>query len=95
MLHRAVRLPSRMLVAVRTRKGTFNATIGNISARGARLCGLPDRITAVGDRLDILVLEHRYPAEVRWQIDDTCGVMFARPLETGEIAAILGSRAEG
>jgi hypothetical protein len=95
MLQRAFRLPSRVLVQVRTPRGAFDATIGNLSAGGARLLGVPDGSIAVGDRIGIQCLGHLHDAEVRWHFDDTCGLMFIRPLETGQIAAILASRIAG
>jgi len=89
---RAYRLPSRVLVQVRTPEGGFDATIGNLSNSGARLLGVPDRMVKVGDQLDIQCQGHRHLAEVRWHFDDTCGLMFQTPLADAQIDAILGSR---
>ena len=89
---RAYRLPSRVLVQVRTPEGGFDATIGNLSNSGARLLGVPDRMVKVGDQLDIQSQGHRHLAQVRWPFDDTCGLMFQTPLADAQIDAILGSR---
>lgn len=92
MLQRAVRLPSRVLVQVRTSRGSFDATIGNISAGGARLLGVPEDKLAVGDRIVISCLSHPHSAVVRWHFDDTCGLMFEKPLTTDEINTIRSAR---
>lgn len=92
MLQRAQRLPSRVLVLVRAPGGSFDATIGNLSTSGARLLGVPDRMLKVGDRIEIQCLSYTHTAEVRWHFDDTCGLMFADPLDEGQIQAILSSR---
>ena len=95
MLQRAIRLPSRVLIHVRTANGSFDATIGNLSAGGARLLGVPDGMLRVGDVIDLHGLGCLHQAEVRWHFDDTCGLMFARPLAPDHIAAILGARRAG
>lgn len=92
MLQRAIRLPSRVLVQVRCERGGFDATIGNLSAGGARLLGVPDDMLTVGDGIDIQCLGRTHRAEVRWKFDDTCGLQFSRPLEPAQIDAILSSR---
>ncbi|MCB1405642.1 MAG: PilZ domain-containing protein [Rhodobacteraceae bacterium] len=91
MLQRASRLPSRVLVQVRTQGAVFDATIGNLSPGGARLLGVPDRALKVGERIDIQAMGRNLQAEVRWNFDDTCGLMFAQPLSQTDISAILGS----
>jgi len=92
MLQRAIRLPSRVLVHVRTDRTAFDATIGNLSPGGARLLGVPDGALSVGDRIVIQCLGRLHDAEVRWHFDDTCGLMFSQPLNDAQIAAILASR---
>lgn len=92
MLQRAVRLPSRVLVRVRTVVTCFDATIGNLSTGGARLLGVPDGAVTVGDRITIQCLGRAHEAEVRWHFDDTCGLHFAQPLDDAQIATILASR---
>jgi len=92
MLQRAQRLPSRVLVQVRAPAGAFDATMGNLSAGGARLLGVPDRMVHVGDALTIRCYGVSHGAEVRWHFDDTCGLMFDRPLDEAQIAAILAAR---
>ncbi len=92
MLQRATRLPSRVLIQVRTADTVFDATIGNLSAGGARLLGVPDRALKVGERIDIQAMGKHLQAEVRWNFDDTCGLMFSNPLTQTDITAILGSR---
>lgn len=91
MLQRATRLPSRVLVQVRTPGSVFDATIGNLSSGGARLLGVPDRALKVGERIDIQAMGRHLQAEVRWNFDDTCGLMFSQPLSQADISAILGS----
>ena len=92
MLQRAHRFPSRILVNVRAPAGAFDATMGNLSAGGARLLGVPDRMVHVGETLMIRCFGLSHMAEVRWHFDDTCGLMFARPLEEAQISVILASR---
>ena len=92
MLQRAVRLPTRVLIQVRYGDLVFDATIGNISAGGARLLGVPDDALKVGETIDIHALGKQMRAEVRWHIDDTCGLMFDKPLSGHEISEILGAR---
>lgn len=92
MLQRAQRLPSRVLVQIRAPGGGFDATIGNLSQTGARLLGVPERRLKVGDRIEVQCLGQAHAAEVRWHFDDTCGLMFADPLDTRQIEAILASR---
>ena len=92
MPNRALRLPSRVLVQVRAPRGTFDATIGNLSGSGARLLGVPDRMLRIGDRINIHCSGQDHVAEVHWHFDDTCGVMFLAPLSEGNIVTILGSR---
>lgn len=92
MLQRAPRLPMRVLVQVRSPVGGFDATIGNLSAGGARLLGVPDRMVRVGDQIEIHCQGNAHVAQVRWHFDDTCGLMFDEPLSPRDIAAILGSR---
>lgn len=92
MPNRALRLPTRALVQVRALMGLFDATLGNVSANGARLLGVPDRMLRIGDFVAILCVGHQHPAEVRWHFDDTCGLMFEEPLSEYQIEAILGSR---
>lgn len=92
MLHRAQRLPTRVLVQVRAPGGGFDATIGNVSAGGARLVGVPDRMLRVGDHVEICAPGQALLAEVRWHFDDTCGLMFAEPLDDARINALLGAR---
>lgn len=93
MLQRAIRLPSRVLVQVRSDRGGFDATIGNLSTGGARLLGVPDGILGVGDRIEIHCQGRTHRAEVRWKFDDTCGLQFANPLNQAQIDALLASRA--
>lgn len=92
MLQRARRLPSRVLVQVRTSRGSFDATIGNISAGGARLLGVPEDMVSVGDRIVISCLSRPQAAHVRWHFDDTCGLMFEKPLTDAEINTIRAAR---
>lgn len=92
MQQRAIRLPTRALIHVRTPNTDFDATIGNVSNDGARLLGVPDDLLEVGDTLEIVVCGHAHVAEVRWHIDDTCGLMFSQPLTALQIATILGSQ---
>lgn len=92
MLQRATRLPSRVLIQVRTAEAVFDATIGNLSCGGARLLGVPDHALQVGQRIDIHAMGKCLAAEVRWNFDDTCGLMFAKPISHDDIDAILGSR---
>jgi len=92
MLQRAARLPSRVLIQVRTTDGVFDATIGNLSPGGARLLGVPDHALKVGERIDIQAFGRQLQAEVRWNFDDTCGLLFSSPLSQTDIVAILGSR---
>ena len=47
MLQRATRLPTRVLIHVHTDSGGFDATLGNLSATGARLLGVPDQALRV------------------------------------------------
>lgn len=92
MMNRAVRLPTRALVQVRAPQGGFDATLGNVSAGGARLLGVPEGMLSVGDRVDIQCAGQRHRAEVRWHFDDTCGLMFETPLTDWQIMTILASR---
>lgn len=92
MLQRAARLPSRILVQVRTPNGRFDATIGNLSAGGARLLGVPDGMLKVGEMITIICLNRPHRAQVRWHFDDTCGLQFSQPLSEGEIDAMRTSR---
>lgn len=92
MLQRAARLPSRALVHVHSPCGSFDATIGNISQTGARLLGVPEDMLSVGEKIVITCQTRRHRAQVRWHFDDTCGLMFERPLKTDEIDAIRSSR---
>jgi hypothetical protein len=92
MLQRAIRLPSRVLVQIRSDRGGFDATIGNLSPGGARLLGVPDGILAIGDHIEIQCQGRAHRAEVRWRFDDTCGLQFAHPLEPSQIETILASR---
>ena len=92
MLQRATRLPTRVLIHVHTDSGGFDATLGNLSATGARLLGVPDQALRVGDQVDILCQGQSHRAEVRWHFDDTCGLMFSGPLDEGQITTILASR---
>lgn len=94
MLQRAIRLPSRVLVQIRSDQGGFDATIGNLSTSGARLLGVPDGMLTVGDHIDILCQGRTHHAQVRWKFDDTCGLQFAQPLDQIQIDAILGSRVQ-
>lgn len=89
---RALRLPTRALVQVRAPQGTFDATLGNLSAGGARLLGVPDRTLRIGDWVEVVSAGQLYSAEVRWQFDDTCGLMFETPLSDQQITTILGRR---
>lgn len=90
MPSRALRLPSRALVQVRAQRGGFDATLGNLSAGGARLLGVPDRMLRIGDWIEIVCAAQQHPAEVRWHFDDTCGLMFETPLTDFQIITILG-----
>ncbi|PVH29121.1 PilZ domain-containing protein [Pararhodobacter oceanensis] len=92
MQPRAARLPTRALIHVRTPTSEFDATIGNVSADGARLLGVPDDMLEVGDTLEIVVGNYHHLAEVRWHIDDTCGLAFNTSLSALQIATILGSQ---
>ena len=92
MLQRANRLPSRVLIQVRTADSVFDATIGNLSSGGARLVGVPDSALKVGERIDIQTPGKSLVAEVRWNFDDTCGLLFAQPISPTDISTILGSR---
>ncbi|MCW1931777.1 hypothetical protein [Pararhodobacter zhoushanensis] len=92
MLNRALRLPTRAFVQVRSPRGAFDATLGNLSAAGARLVGIPERTIIVGDWIGIHCVGQNYSAEVRWHFDDTCGLMFEEPLSEYQIMTILGSR---
>lgn len=91
MLQRVQRLPTRVLVHVRTPGGEFKATITNLSLTGARLLGVPERGLKVADMIEIRCLGRIQHAKVRWLLDDTCGLMFANPLDEHQIAAILAS----
>ncbi len=93
MQNRALRLPSRVFVQVRSPRGSFDATLGNLSAAGARLLGVPDRMLRIGDWVDVLCTGQQHQAEVRWHFDDTCGLMFADPLTEYQITTFLGARA--
>ena len=92
MHQRAARLPSRVLIQVRTPGAVFDATIGNLSSGGARLLGVPDEMLKVGDTLEIQARGRNHGAHVRWHFDDTCGLMFSKPLSAAEISTILGAR---
>lgn len=92
MLIREARLPTRVLVHVRAQAGVFNATIGNLSAGGARLCGVPDDGPRAGEVVQIEYAGLRSLAQIRWKVDDTCGVMFHEPLDRHQIEAMLASR---
>ena len=92
MLNRALRLPTRAFVQVRSPRGGFDATIGNLSAGGARLVGVPEQTIIVGDWIAIHCVGQNFMAEVRWHFDDTCGLMFEDPLTDDQIMTILGSR---
>ena len=92
MLIREARLPSRVLVHVRFQAGGFNATIGNISTGGARLCGVPEDGPIPGETVQIECAGLRSLAQNRWKVDDTCGVMFSEPLDRHQIETILASR---
>ena len=92
MPNRALRLPTRALVQVRAPRGAFDATLGNLSAGGARLLGVPDRMLRIGDWIEILCAGRAHPAEVRWHFDDTCGLMFETALTDYQIVQILGAR---
>jgi len=89
---RADRLPTRVLIQVRTAAKVFDATLGNLSASGARLVGVPDRALKIGELIDINALGRHHKAQVRWNFDDACGLMFLQPLSQAQISAILGSR---
>ncbi len=92
MPNRALRLPTRALVQVRAPRGTFDAMLGNLSAGGARLLRVPERMLRIGDGIDIVCSGQHYPAEVRWHFDDTCGLNFETPLSEHQIVRILGAR---
>ena len=92
MHQRATRVPSRVLVQVRTADAVFDATIGNLSRDGARLLGVPDSALKAGDHIDIQTQGKSITAEVRWNFDDTCGLLFAMSISRSDIQTILGSR---
>jgi len=92
MYNRAARLPSRVLIQVRTSAAVFDATLGNLSPGGARLVGVPDQALKIGEQIDIQAVGHHHRAQVRWNFDDACGLMFIQPLTVGDISAILSSR---
>ena len=92
MMIREARLPSRVLVHVRSHGGVFNATIGNLSAGGARLCGVPETGPQAGDVVQIEYAGLRSLAQIRWKVDDTCGVQFNEPLDRHQIESMLASR---
>ena len=100
MIVRENRLPSRVLVHVRIGDGGFDATIGNLSTRGARLVGVPDgwrgqgpgQMLGQGARVQIQCAGVVQGAEVRWRVDDTCGLQFDQPLDARTITDILSSR---
>lgn len=92
MYRRAERLPTRVLIQVRTAARVFDATLGNISAGGARLVGVPDGALKVGELIDLNALGRHHKAQVRWNVDDACGLMFLKPVSQAQITAILGSR---
>lgn len=93
MQQRAIRLPSRTLVQVITTKTIFDATIVNLSAGGARLLGVPDDAVTVGEQIKIQGAGKSLIAKVRWNFDDTCGLMFVQPLSATDIITILDARA--
>ena len=74
MLIREARLPTRVLVHVRAQAGVFNATIGNLSAGGARLCGVPDDGPRAGEVVQIEYAGLRSLAQIlqRGQLHRTC-----------------------
>lgn len=92
MLRRETRVPTRALVHVKTRDATFDATIGNVSAAGARLLGVPLNGLSTGDMVRIYSPAGPQDAQVRWQYDDTCGLLFDHQLDQRAMRAMLSAR---
>lgn len=92
MLMRDNRMPSRALVHVKSRDSTFDATIGNLSPAGARLLGVPLHGLMTGETIRIYSPAGPQAAQVHWQFDDTCGLLFDHMLNDREMRAMMAPR---